>query len=149
MKENYLIEIRSTQEVDGEREVLELTSRAALSGTGDDYVITYTDEDGDLAGTTTTLHVENGRRVTISRKGGYQSHMIIEERVRHISQHNTPYGSFMLGVSALQVQSDIQKNGGILHFRYCTDVDMVPLGEIDFQITLKEQNNGGSHAICN
>ena len=80
--------------------------------------------------------MENGRCVTISRDGAFESHMIVEKNVRHMSQHLTPYGAFMLGVSALQVDSDMKQSGGTLRFRYCTDVDMVPLGEISFDIRL-------------
>lgn len=136
MREDYIIHILTEQNVDGQKETLEMTSRAALQGEGMDYTITYLDEDGDLKGSTTRLHVENGKCVTIIRDGAYESHMIVEQNVRHMSQHLTPYGAFMLGVSALQVDSDIKKDGGTLRFRYCTDVDMVPLGEISFDIRL-------------
>ena len=131
-----MIRIHTEQLMDGQKETLEMTSRAALQGEGMDYTITYLDEDGDLKGSTTSLHVENGRCITITRDGDYGSHMVIEQRVRHMSQHQTPYGSFMLGVSAQQIESDIKKSGGTLRFRYCTDVDMVPLGEISFDIRL-------------
>ena len=65
--------------------------------------------------------------------------MIVEKNVRHISHHTTPYGSFSLGVSALAIDSKMKKNGGTLNFRYCTDIDMHPLGEIEFDITLEKR----------
>lgn len=136
LQEDYVIRIHTEQNVEGQKQTLEMTSRAALQGEGMDYTITYLDEDGDLKGCKTRLHVENGRCVTISRDGAFESHMIVEKNVRHMSQHLTPYGAFMLGVSALQVDSDMKQSGGTLRFRYCTDVDMVPLGEISFDIRL-------------
>ncbi|MCM1392426.1 MAG: DUF1934 domain-containing protein [Ruminococcus sp.] len=132
--------IVTNQEVDGEKEVIEMTTLASLKGKADDYYITYTDEDGDLAGCRTTLHVENGSCVTIRREGSYDSHMIIEKNVRHISHHTTPYGSFALGVSALGVDSSVSPKGGKLSFRYATDIDMRPVGEIEFNITLTKRN---------
>ena len=139
MQEDYLISIHTCQEVEGEKDIIDMTALASLRGDDDDYYITYTDEDGDLAGVKTTLHVENKSCITISREGSYNSHMIVEKNVRHISQHITPYGSFMLGVSALSVESKMKKDGGTLNFRYCTDIDMMPLGEIEFNITLTHQ----------
>ncbi len=139
LKENYLITMHTVQETEGEKDVLEMTARASFKGDGDDYYITYTDEDGDLEGCVTTLHVENGNCITISREGSYNSHMIVEKNVRHISHHTTPYGSFSLGVSALKINSAMKKNGGTLDFRYCTDIDMRPLGEIEFNIKLEER----------
>ena len=130
-----MIRIHTVQNVEGQKQTLDMTSRAALEGDERDYTITYLDEDGDLR-STTRLHVEDGRCITISRDGSFESHMVLEQNVRHMSQHQTPYGAFMLGVSALQVQSDMKQSGGTLRFRYCTDVDMVPLGEFSFDIQL-------------
>jgi uncharacterized beta-barrel protein YwiB (DUF1934 family) len=142
-----MIRIHTVQNVEGQKQTLDMTSRAALEGDAADYTITYLDEDGDLRGSTTRLRVENGRCVTISRDGSFESHMVVEQNVRHMSQHNTPYGAFMLGVSALQVQSDMNPNGGTLRFRYCTDVDLVPLGEISFDISLTRLEQAGAPAF--
>lgn len=139
MKENYVVNIVTNQDVEGQREVIEMTTLASFKGREDDYYISYTDEDGDLEGCRTTLHVENGSCVTIRREGSYDSHMIIEKNVRHISHHITPYGSFALGVSALGVDSSVSRKGGKLHFKYATDIDMRPLGEIEFNITLTQR----------
>ena len=62
--------------------------------------------------------------------------MTIEKSVRHISHHVTPYGTFSLGVNAVAIESDIDENGGTLHFRYTTDIEMNVVSEIDFNITL-------------
>ena len=139
MKENYLITLHTVQETDGDKDIIDMTARASLKGEGNDYYITYTDEDGDLKGCVTTLHVENGNCITISRDGSYNSHMIVEKNVRHVSHHTTPYGSFSLGVSALNIDSKMKKSGGTLDFKYCTDIDMHPLGEIEFSIKLEER----------
>ena len=142
LKDDYLITLHTVQETDGDKDIIEMTARASLRGEGDDYYITYTDEDGDLEGCVTTLHVENGSCITISRNGSYNSHMIVEKNVRHISHHTTPYGSFSLGVSALNISSKMKRSGGTLDFRYCTDIDMHPLGEIQFNIKLEQCRSG-------
>lgn len=139
LQEDYLISIHTCQEVEGEKDVIEMTTLASLEGEDNDYYITYIEDDNGLAGTKTVLHVENKSCITICREGGYNSHMIVEKNVRHISQHITPYGSFMLGVSALNIDSKMKKDGGTLNFKYCTDVDMIPVGEIEFNITLTHQ----------
>ncbi len=128
------------QDVEGDKEVIEMTTVADFSGDSDDYFITYTDDDGELKGCKTTLHVENGSCITILREGSYNSHMIIEKNSRHMSHHTTPYGSFSLGVSALDIESVMTQKGGKLNFRYTTDVDLRPMGEIEFDITIAQRN---------
>lgn len=137
LKDDYLITLHTVQETEGDKDIIDMTARASFTGEEDDYYITYTDEEGDFEGCEITLHVENGSCVTISRKGNYNSHMIVEKNVRHISHHTTPYGSFSLGVSALNINSKMKKSGGTLDFSYCTDIDMHPLGEIEFNIKLE------------
>ncbi|MFI3141863.1 MAG: DUF1934 domain-containing protein [Clostridia bacterium] len=139
MKDEFLIKIVTIQDVEGEREILEMTTQATLNGENDDYSLTYVDETGDLAGCQTTLRVQNGNCVTIRREGSYNSHMIVEKNVRHISLHDTPYGSFALGISAKNIESKINNGKGSLKFKYATDVDMRPMGEIEFNITLDKR----------
>ena len=141
MKENYLMTMITHQFIDGEKEVIEMTSLADFEGDADDYSITYCDEDGDLKGCKTTLHVEKGSIVTIRREGDYNSHIIVEKNSRHVSHHATPYGTFTMGVSALDVDSKMTKEGGRLSFRYSTDMDMRPVGEIQFDNTIRERKH--------
>lgn len=128
------------QDCEGEKDTIEMTALADFCGDCDDYYITYTDDDGELKGCKTTLHVENESLITISRDGGYDAHMIIEKNARHISHHATPYGSFSMGISALDVFSAMTKDGGKLNFRYTTDIDLHPVGEIEIDITIKQRN---------
>lgn len=130
----------TNQFIEGEKEVIEMTSLADFSGNADDYYISYCDDDGELKGCRTTLHVEHGSLITIQREGAYDSYMIIEKNSRHISHHTTPYGSFAMGISALEIDSKMDENGGKLSFKYSTDMDMRPVGEIEFDITVKERN---------
>lgn len=140
VEENYLMTMVTNQLIDGEKEVIELTSLADFVGDADDYYISYNDDDGELKGCKTTLHVENGSIITINRQGAYHSHIVIEKNSRHVSHHATPYGSFSMGVSALEIDSKMTSEGGKLSFKYSTDMDMRPVGEIEFNITIKERN---------
>lgn len=140
MKEDYLVTIVTKQEVEGEKDVLEVTTHADLQGEGDDYIISYSEAEDDGGESRTKLHVEKGNSVTVTREGSINTYMVIEKNVRNISHHLTPYGSFSMGVSALSIESDITRKGGKLNFRYATDIEMNPLGVIEFDITLTQKN---------
>ena len=136
MKNEFLIKIVTVQIVEGERDEMEITTTASLEGTGDDYTIKYKEVDPQDKESLTTLRVEKVRCISVSREGEITTHMTIEKAVRHISHHVTPYGAFSLGVNAVVIESDIDENGGTLHFRYTTDIEMNVVSEIDFNITL-------------
>ena len=139
MKNEFLIKIVTVQIVEGERDEMEITTTASIEGTGDDYTIKYKEVDPQDKESLTTLRVENGRCISVSREGEITTHMTIEKSVRHISHHVTPYGTFSLGVNAVVIESDIDENGGTLHFRYTTDIEMNVVSEIDFNITLSKK----------
>lgn len=140
MKEDYLVTIVTKQEIEGEKDVLEVTTHAELLGDGDDYTISYAEQEADGSESRTKLHCLNGKCITVTREGAINTYMIIEKDVRHISHHVTPYGSFSMGVCAADINSDITEKGGKLNFRYSTDIEMSPLGVIEFDITLTKKS---------
>ncbi len=141
MKENCLLKIITNQNIEGVKDELELTTLASFSGSDDDYYLSYTEKTAEHEDFNTTLHVEDGKRITILRDGSYDSHMIIEKDVRHISQLLTEYGVLSLGTSALSINSNVKQGNGKLHFKYETDIDMKPLGVIEFNITMKPRKS--------
>ncbi len=137
MENQYLITVVTVQEIDGETETIELTTHASYSGNSNNYTITYKEVDSEEGESSTVLRVEKGSCVSVSREGAINSYMTIEAGVRHLSHHVTPYGAFSLGITAKKVESEMDENGGKLVFRYATDQEMQPIGEIEFIITLK------------
>ena len=135
MKKEFLISVLTKQVIEGEKEELEIMTKAFLDYNGDSYVINYTEEEDDGSKSETTLQVEKDK-ITVSREGAISTHMVIQKGVRTLSHHVTPYGAFSMGVAAVEIDSDIKENGGVLRFRYMTDLENAPLGEIEFDITL-------------
>lgn len=140
MENQYLITVVTVQETDGEKEILEMTTHANLEIENGDYIITYTEDDSEEGESRTVLKVENESRISVSREGGINSYMTIEMGIRHLSHHVTPYGAFSLGITAKKVESEMTADGGTLVFRYATDQEMQPIGEIEFNITLKKKH---------
>ncbi len=139
MKEDYLVTIVTNQEIEGEHELLEVTTHGHLEGEGDSYTLIYTEQEEDGTESTTKLQVEKGSLVTVNREGSISTYMIIEREVRHLSHHVTPYGSFSMGVCGNEIMSDMTAEGGKLRFSYATDIEKNPLGTIEFDITAKRK----------
>mgnify|MGYP003309118715 CR=1 FL=1 len=130
MENEYLIKVVTVQVVEGEKDEMEITTTASVQGTSDDYTIKYKEVDSEDNECVTTLRVENGRCINVSRNGEISTHMIIETGVRNISHHITPYGTFSLGINAVAIDSKIDENGGTLYFRYTTDLEMSIMSDI-------------------
>ncbi len=141
MENQYLITVVTIQEAEGEKEVLEMTTHASFEGDSEDYKICYKQDDSEEGESTTVLRVTKGSRISVSREGAISSEMTIEQGARHLSHHVTPYGAFSMGITAKKVESDMNEKGGSLNFRYITDTQMNPIGEIEFKITMKLKNS--------
>ena len=86
MQENYLISIVGTQEIDGEKDQIELTTVGTYVRKGNSRYIVYHEFNQDLpAGkVTSVLKVEDDKRVTLIRSGGQRSRLVLEKGKRHL-----------------------------------------------------------------
>lgn len=138
MEMNYIVTIDTKQKIDGDEENIQVITHASFSGSRDDYTLVYTEESPENGESKTELRCEKGEKITVIRFGeGMTTNLILEKGKRHASCHATPYGTFSMGVVALDIYSDIDEKGGKLHFMYATDIENTPLGEITFDFTLK------------
>lgn len=132
MEKKQKIKIISSQYAEDDKETIIVDTDAVISGTKDDYRITYIETQGDTAGDETVVHVRENKKISIKRKSSqFNSLIIIEKGIRHITHYTTSGLSFNLGMSCSELSSDFEK--GRLHFRYATDMELVPMGEIEFE----------------
>lgn len=142
MEMNHLVTIDTKQKIDGDEENLRVITHASLEGDRNDYSLVYTEQSRENGESKTEIRCEKGERITVIRFGeGMTTNIVLEKGIRHISCHTTPYGAFSMGITAVEISSDMESNGGTLHFKYATDIENNPLGEItfDFTVELKKQ----------
>lgn len=142
MVADYIVRIDTKQKIDGDEEKIQVITHASFSGDKDDYTLIYTEENPEDGESKTELRCEKGEKITVLRfSQGMTTNLILEKGKRHVSCHATPYGTFSMGVVALELDSALDKSGGTLHFMYATDIENNPLGEITFDFTLEPKKS--------
>lgn len=137
MTQKQKIKITSSQYVEGEKETIIVDTDAVIIGSENDYTISYIETQGDTAGQETVLHIRDGKKISIRRSGSqFNSLIIIEKGIRHITHYTTSGFSFNMGMSCSELFSDF--GGGRLYFRYETDMELVPMGEIEFEFIFRK-----------
>lgn len=137
MDKKQKIKIISSQYAEDDKETIIAHTEAVVSGESDDYKITYIETQGDSVGEETSIHVRNGRKVSISRNASsLASLIIIEKGIRHITHYSNSGLSFNMGISCSELISDFEN--GRLYFRYETDMELVPIGEIEFEFIFRK-----------
>ena len=140
-KTNVIITIQSRQCFDTlEEDWVEQTAGGCLERTAEGWTLTYLEgEASGLGGTRTTLELAEGR-ITLTRAGEYQSQMVFEEGLRHLSLYNTPYGSLEIGVHTRRMKVDLDKNGGQIEISYAIEINHAVTGENYFKIDVKRRD---------
>ena len=120
-----VIKITGTQIVDGEEDVIELTTAANYFKEEDNYYIVYdeTEATGFPDAQTVLEYEPCDKRITMSRSGPTPSQLIIEQSRRHQCSYDTGHGTLMIGISGKNIKSTLDGKTGSISFSYDLDVD--------------------------
>lgn len=134
-----MITIKTKQSDGNNTEQTEIITSGKYKKTDDGYVMSYNDTEATgYEGSKTTLTVFDGdEKVIMSRTGSSTSQLTIEKGVKHHCHYGTPYGPFMLGITANDIMSSLTDDGGKLNFKYVIDIDSGYMGDFDINITVK------------
>ena len=141
MKKNVSIKLISKQSDGEQSDKLELFTEGVFKFTKDNYEISYSETEATgFEGAVTKLSVIDGSRITMTRSEPAQSNLIIEMGKKHHCHYGTPYGEFMVGVTAKDIESNMTEKGGTLGFRYVIDVNSGYVGDFEIDIDVKPLN---------
>ncbi len=140
MQENFLISIKGRQRVNGETGEVEVTALGSYIHRGKSRYIVYQDyaSDDDPAPRTSILKVEGSDRLTLMRKGGDNTRLILENGKRHLCQYDTGFGSLTVGIFTSRLISRLDDTGGSLDISYTLDINSALSSINELSITIKE-----------
>ena len=140
MTDNVIISIKGKQlYAESSPEEMELVTSGVLKQDGlGGYTVSYQETElTGLEGTTTRLHIHNGR-VTLLREGSINSQMVFEEGRRHLSMYETPYGALSIGINTRRMRSTIDEAGGDIEIDYAIEIDNLIAGHNLFRMNVKK-----------
>ena len=136
---NVMIYIKGTQTVDGQSEVVEMTTAGTMEPVTDGWRLCYDETEATgLQGTVTHL-IATAERVELERTGAHPSMLILEKGQRHHCTYNTPYGAIDLGTYASAVDNKLHAGGGKLNFSYTLGFNGSVSAEHSINITVREE----------
>lgn len=118
---NRIITITDIHNTDGHIEKSEMKTSAQVQGTENDYSVVYDEQSEEMKDCRTTVHVVDGKCVTISRTGNYNTEMKMEKGRRNICCYSTPVGQISMGVYTSRVISEFTDKNIRLDFSYTLD----------------------------
>lgn len=140
-KKDYLICVTGIQEVDGEKDQIELTTVGSyITKNGHTYIgYKEYDDDNPAVSSNNLVKVESNSKVTIIRNGDNQTRLILEKGKRHQCHYRTVMGDLMIGVFADTINNRLNEKGGKLHVKYYLDFNNEFVSNNEFYIDVKEK----------
>ena len=143
MKKDVLIRVKNLITSEDDTDRLEITTKGKLLDQGNKAFLTYkeTDQNG-YDGCSVLITVENEDSITISRSGDLRSQLVIQKGRRNLCSYSTPYGSTLLGITCLHVNTK-RENGCLTEIdtAYELDVDSSLISKNQLFIKIKECKN--------
>ncbi len=142
IEENVMIELNSTQLVEGEEQHVDLVTKGIYFVDEKGYHIEYeeTEATGFNGSTSAILYQPQYDRITMERTGENATQIIIEKNKRHLCNYGTPYGMLTIGVRGCKIKADLNEDGGILAFTYTLDVNTALASTNSINIRIKREN---------
>ena len=139
MKKDVLITIRGTQQVNEEKDVVEMITTGRYYRKNGLYYISYEETEATgYEGCRTTLKIGPNDKVTMTRFGPSRSQLIVQQGVRHQCQYDTGYGAMTIGVMGNRFESSLSDRGGELKFGYTLDIEATVSSENTVSVHVKE-----------
>ncbi len=140
-----MINIKGTQTVDGESDVVELTTAGTMEPVPDGWKLCYNESEATGLKDTVTHLTATNERVELERTGTHPSMLVLEKGQRHHCTYNTPYGTLDLGTYASHIQNALHAHGGKLNFSYTLGFNGSVSAEHTIDITVREEQSHVQH----
>ena len=137
---DVIIDIKGTQEVDGEEDVFRVTTVGKMDVIGGKTYLRYDDSAATgMEGVSCLIKIDpEDNSVVMSRSGALNSRMYVKKGQRHICHYQTAQGTLTMGIFGETVQEDIGKNGGNLFMSYTLDVNYGMVSRNKVEINVKQ-----------
>ena len=142
---NVMINLKGTQTVDGESDVVELTTTGTMEPILNGWKLCYQETEATGLDGTTTYLTATDERIQLERVGTYPSMLILEKGRRHHCTYNTPYGTLDLGTYASNIENALHNRGGNLNFSYTLGFNGSVSAEHSINITVREEHTHVQH----
>lgn len=141
MEHNYMITVIGVQEVDGEKDSIEVITEGDLAEKNGHTYISYREynEDDPKRYSTNLIKIEEDKKVTVIRKGEIESRLILEEGKRNQCYYRTIAGNLMIGIYTESIKINLNKKGGNLNLKYSIDFNNDFISRNELKIKVKEK----------
>lgn len=122
MEDNAMISLSTIQYAEEGEDKIELMTKGRFAEKDGKYYIIYEESEvTGFEGTTTTIKVSEGK-MTLTRKGKFNSRMEFIKGEKRLCNYPTPYGAIPVAVDPISLETKLSKGGGTVDVTYLLDL---------------------------
>lgn len=139
MTKDVNITIKTVQKADEEQDTTELFTVGKFNKGRDKFTVSYDESEATgFEGCTVKLEITENM-VTMTRFGEkVMTNLMIEKGRKHHCHYGTPYGDFIVGITADEIRSELTGKGGNIYLKYTIDINSSFMSENEMSINIKE-----------
>lgn len=140
VNQQWAMTLKSVQ-YDGEEKIETLLNTEILYyiDKNGERVIDYEEsETTGMEGSHMQLRISPDNLVSIFRTGTYYTNLFVQVGRKHFCRYETPFGDFMVGISARYVRNRLTDEGGTLELRYTVDANSTLISDNEVFIDVKK-----------
>lgn len=138
MKKDVLITIKGIQGDMLDDEKIEMMTTGNFYEKNEKFYVQYIDTALDPEVETKTSIKMNEKKVSITRFGALNTHMIFETGISHYSPYETPFGIFEIKTHTNSIQLEMTDTDLKLAVEYILEIDKMSSGVAHFELFAKE-----------
>lgn len=125
MENNALITLKTRQDIDGEEDLIEITTAGKYIRRGDKYYVSYIgSEITGYDGIKTMLKINDRENsVMLLRYGENAAQMFFEKGNKCTGLYNTPFGRLTVDVSTTDLSINVGEEGGKVNLQYLIGIN--------------------------
>ena len=141
MIKDVIIDMKSSQGIDGETNSIELSTVGKFGFKDGSYFISY-DESKllEMDDVKTVLYIHADNTVVLQRTGSLQSRLVIQKGVRNNCFYNTPHGELIIGIFGEEIKHNLSFSGGNVSMNYTIDSNLELISRNVINFSVKEVN---------
>ena len=134
------ISMKTCQQVDDQKEVMEIVTNATYSYTPMKQVFTYlqnTPEEGEIVTVITVDRLPAKPLVMLERRGKVHNSLTVQQGIRHQCLYAMGPCTFTMGVYGNTVASSLREDGGSLFLSYALDMNAVHASDNTLELKIQ------------
>ena len=122
MTKDVLVRVKGTQDIDGEKDTIEVITNGSCYEKNGKWYILYEEVMDELNAVTKNTVKISADTVEVTKKGLINAQMIYETGKKNVCNYATPMGQILMGITTKDIQFRLEENKIYLDIQYALEM---------------------------